>query len=368
MIDIIDITTDKIRVAIIRENGLFYGGTERFLQIMASECNKDMFVIDYYTTDLMAFADREKYLLDNGVNIIKFKCDNHRFKWFPFTLLNKDKWGDFWNKFNPDNYDVIQITNFGWSEEPTSNFNDDMNVCEFTVFPPYNEIPGVKYHILNSNYVKEQWIHSGGSNYNSCVIPVPVKKFTNENLRSALNISNDKIVCGFHQRKDDTLFSPVQLEAFKQLEDNCNTVHMVIMNASDLYKKQAALLNIKNISFIPYQENVSLFLNTLDIYTHGRKDGETYGMAIAEAMIHRLPCISHRTPYYNAMSSIIGNGGFVVSNIKEYTDVLFELVYHNDLRRIIGENAFNIAYNNYSYDTVIPKIEEVWKKVALDYI
>lgn len=362
-----------IRVAIIRENGLFYGGTEKFLQIMAAETNKDEFQIDYYTTDKMRSPDREKYLLDNNVNIIKFKV-NEGYKSFPFKYLNKyrNNWSDFWNKFNKVNnktpYDVIQITNFGWKEEPFQSFKDDYKVCEFTVFPPYVKFPGVKHHILNSEWLRDQWLfrfaegHSGRRS-KTTVIPVPVKKTSDKNLRKELGISEDTIVFGFHQRNDNGLFSPVQLDAFSKLEKECDDVMMLVLNGCDLYKKQAENLNIKNIKFIPYQDEVSPFLNTLDVYAHGRKDGETYGMVLAEAMLHGLPCISHTTPYYNAMNSVIGSGGFVVNSGHEYFQVMEDMLI-DSYRNATSKNALRIANENYTYDIVIPKIEEVWRKVA----
>ena len=60
------------RVAVIRHNGLFMGGTEKFLQIISACVNHNEFEIDYYTTNEDRFEDREQYLLNNDVNIIKF--------------------------------------------------------------------------------------------------------------------------------------------------------------------------------------------------------------------------------------------------------------------------------------------------------
>ncbi len=347
------------RIAVIRHNGLFMGGTEKFLQIISACVNHNEFEIDYYTTDEDKFQDRENYLLSNDVNIIKFdKISNSRF--IPNTL----KWKDLWKKLDKKAYDVIQITNFGWQEYPYNGFNKSDPLCEFCVFPPYVKFPGVKHTVLNSEWLREEWIKTGGDRQKSTAIPVPVLRPTSsENLRDQLNIPDDAIVCGMHQRNDDRIYSSVPLEAFKEVVKNQPDVHFILLNGSDKYRIQAGFCNIPNVHFIDYIEDISPFLNTLDIYTHGRYDGETYGMAIAEAMIHKLPCISHTSPIYNAMESTIKTGGYVVSNVDAYASILEELIINDRMRRCIGDRAYNVSNSLYTYDVVIPKIEYVWKNL-----
>jgi hypothetical protein len=346
------------KAAIVRHNGLFYGGTEKFLQIMAAKTS-DIFDVDYYTTDLMRSEDRENYLVDNSVNVIKFKL-GYNYNRFPLKYFDFE-WRDFWRRYNERSYDVTQVTNFGWQEKPYNQFKS--NVCEFTVFPPYVEFRGVSHHILNSEWLRQKWIKTGGDPEKSTAIPVPVEKTSSLNLRESLGIEKDTLVCGFHQRADDNIFSPVQLEAYSRIEDEFDTM-MLVLNGSKLYKEQADKLCIKHIKFIDYVEEVSPFLNTLDIYTHGRKDGETYGMVLAEAMLHGLPVMSHLTPYYNAMRSVIKDGGVVVNNINQYSTILGMLLENPSLRNEYGRRARFIAEENYTYKVVIPKIEEVWRKVA----
>lgn len=345
------------RIAVIRHNGLFYGGTEKFLQIMAAEVDHDEFEIDYYTSDVDRREDREQYLIDNDVNIIKFNIGKN-YNTFPLKHINF-MWRDLWKKLNKSNYDLIQITNFGWNELPYSGFHETDKLCEFTVFPPYVKFPGVRHHILNSEWLRDEWVKTGGSYEHSSAIPVPCKVTNTDNLRDVLNIDDGVVVCGFHQRADDRIFSPTQLHSYKQVESD--QTHMVVLNGSRLYKEQAINLNIKNITFLDYAEEVSTFLNTLDIYTHGRRDGETYGMVLAEAMLHKCPCISHTSPIYNAMRSTIGPGGVVTRCESEYTNVLKYWIEHPSVRLDYTKKAYDYAHANYTYHSVIPRIENVWK-------
>lgn len=348
------------RVAVIRHNGLFMGGTEKFLQIISACVNHSTFEVDYFTTDEDKFQDREQYLLDNGVNIIKFH-KSHDSKYIP----NRLKWKDLWKKLgNINDYDVVQITNFGWQEYPYNGFSEHDPLCEFCVFPPYVRFPGVKHTVLNSEWVRGAWADTGGDINKSTAIPVPVEYPTTIlNLREQLNIPYESVVCGMHQRNDDRIYSPIPLNAFNEIVKKYPSVHFVLLNGSEQYRVQAGILNIPNVHFVDYLDDISPFLNTLDIYTHGRYDGETYGMALAEAMIHKLPCISHVSPIYNAMESTIQNGGVVVESLEDYINAIEMYVVDETLRKMIGNNAYNVAKSTYTYEVIIPKIEYVWKNL-----
>ena len=357
--------TSKIKVAIVRHNGLFMGGTEKFLQIMAAEVNKDEFEVDYYTTNYMRFKDREQYLKDHDVNIIKF----HKpyFGNLPKLWMNKLNHIWLWLKFKKNYYDVVQITNFSWDEYPYNNFYGE-NVCQFVVFTPFCDFPCVRASILNSEWLRQKWIETGGSDERSVVIPVPTwKPMHGIGLRNELGISFDTFVCGFHQRKHDDIFSPTQLNAYKLIETD--KTHMIVLNGSDLYKEQASDIEIKHITFLDYMKNeyeMTKFFNTLNLYTHGRKDGETYGTVFVESMAHGVPCISHWSGIQDAMEETIGKGGCVVDNDSEkYAKKIQEYMKMDKVNMdYVQRAATSEVMSRFTYDIVVPKIEEMWRNVA----
>lgn len=352
----------RIKVAIVRHNGLFMGGTEKFLQIMAAEVDKDKFEVDYFTTNQDRFKDREQYLKDHDVNVIKY----HKLYDYKQTdKLNELNHAEFWWKFNRKEYDVVQITNFSWWEYPYNSFGDQ-NVCEFAVFTPYCRFPGVDKTILNSEWLRDRWVETGGNRDKSVVIPVPVwRPLTIGNMRKELGIESDVFVCGFHQRNHDDIFSDVQLQAYKQIESDKTC--MVVLNGSRLYREQAVELGIKNIRFIDYLKTefeMSKFFNTLNLYTHGRKDGETYGTVFAEAMIHGLPCLTHHTGIQEAMEETIGSGGKVVDTVDEYAFEIQRFIDNKDRRLFYSKCATMEANERFTYEIAVKKIENTWKNIA----
>ena len=89
-------------------------------------------------------------------------------------------------------------------------------------------------------------------------------------------------------------FSPIPLEAYSLIESS-NTLFL-LLGGSSKYKEQSVKLGIKNIEFIPTTpllESIHKFLNSLDVYAHGRRDGEQCSTAIIEA----IPRPSSYKPY-----------------------------------------------------------------------
>ena len=139
--------------------------------------------------------------------------------------------------------------------------------------------------------------------------------------KKSFNTGN-KFVFGMHQRDDDNIFSPIPLEAYSLIESS-NTLFL-LLGGSSKYKEQSVKLGIKNIEFIPTTpllESIHKFLNSLDVYAHGRRDGEQCSTAIIEAMYHGLPVISHTAPSMGQAEQI-GEGGLIVKNVSEYAGAM----------------------------------------------
>jgi len=181
-----------------------------------------------------------------------------------------------------------------------------------------------------------------------------------------LGIPADAIVAGFHQRNDENIFSPLPLQAFAKIQQS--NFHFIIW-ASPLYRKQANKLKIKNMHFLekPSTEaNISQFLNSLDIFAHGRRDGETFGTVLAEAMIHGLPCLSHSSLVgnNNAQPETMGPSGLFAHNLDEYTEMLDDLFKNEALRKKLSAKAKIHAEQYYSVSACVQKVSLTYQKLA----
>lgn len=357
----------KIKIAFIKFGGMAAGGTERWLQIMAANLPKDKFDIDYYYCDAKPYIDRKdsdtcpdrlKYMQENNVNLIKFEVKGIDSKTKTYNWIESN----FWDIFDETKYDLIQTAKAGPEEYPY--FLLKKPIIEFVALEAGVDFErNIAYSFHPSAWQRKEWLKKGGNPYKSCVIPVPVsEKLTNENLREELDIPDDAIVAGYHQRNSDYIYSPIPLNAFSKIESE--NKYFIILGGSNKYREQAESLNLKNIRFIEHSGDsklVSKFLNTLDIFAHGRYDGETYGTVFAEALMHRLPCLSHQSyAGANAHKDTMGPCGLWALNENDYVQKLRELYESKDLRDDLSKNARDFAEENYSLKQCINKSEKIY--------
>lgn len=358
---------NKINIAFIKYGGLSAGGSERWLQYIAGNLDKNLFNIDYFYCDASPYLgsdykhpdtdkNRLDYLRSKNINLIKFNVTYKDIR-HPYHIWKKT---NFWEKFKVQNYNFVQTVKAGHKEYPY--YKIKLPIIEYVTLDAGIDRSSNIYHSFHlSNWQRNKWIQNKGIKEKSSVVHIPAFKHTNENLRKELSIEDNAIILGFHQRNDDNIFSKIPLNVFKDIF--CENLYFILLGGSSKYREQAKKLNLKNIIFLQHNSDekyISKFLNTLDIYTHGRFDGETFGTCIAEAMMHSLPCVSHFSNIANGHIETIKDGGKVVESISEYCDYVNLLISNPTYMQSIGKKASQIAYENYDLKSVINKIENFY--------
>ena len=360
----------KKKIAFIKYCGATAGGTEKYLQTIAANLDKSKFEVDFYFSgpaELIGtkYAHQEPnqkridYLKNNNVNLIEFNVEK-------IDYSNKEEvvWinTNFWEVFNEDNYDLIQIARSSKNEYPFNQIKKVPIIDSIHIPWGAEENENVVKIFIQSNDLKNKWIEFGGNEdkiVTNCT-PIDEKKVYNKNLREQLGLEN-YFIFGLHQRMDDHIYSDIPLECYSKIESNRTA--FLIMGGSEKYSQQAEKLKIKNFFQIDFDfedDCEEIFLNTLDVFAHGRKDGETFGLAIAEAMRNSLPIVSHKNVYNNAHIETIDSGGKVVGSHRMYT---FELIKLMNLKRYYNQrmnNSRNLYLKNFESRKKIQKIEEIY--------
>lgn len=365
--------TKPLRIAFVKFGGLSAGGTERWLQMMAANLPREKFAVDYYYCDAAPYigsdyrhADtdphRLAYMQAHGVNLIRF------------TVGAKDirrrthDWVDtnFWKLFREEDYDLVQAGKAGPAEYPFHLLKRP--VVELVALNVgADRSRNIAFSVHFSQWQRREWVRAGGNYQRSDVIPVPVEAPTSDHdLRGELGIPSHAVVAGFHQRADDNIFSPIPLEAFARLRDPDGW--FILMGGGSLYRRQAQRLGLANVRFVEHSgdpNRISAFLNTLDIFAHGRRDGETFGTVLAEAMMHGKPCLSHRSEIgANAQRETMGPGGIFADGLDEYTRTFQQLFSNPTLRHRLGEKGRAHAQQYYSLDAAVERLGGIYEQVA----
>lgn len=364
-------TNKKIKIAFIKYGGLASSGTEKFLQNIAIKLPKDTFEVDYLYCDATPYIGSDfvhvntdsrniQPMLDAGVNLVKFdvKFKDATKRDFPWIETN------FWDIFYKKKYDIIQTGRAGSPEYPFNKIRNTPIVDSIHFIAGIDNQFNISRVLHITKWSANIWVKRGGDKRRVEIIshPMIVNGNLGKSLRVDFNLEN-KIIYGFHQRNSDEIFSDIPLQAYKEIE-NENT-HFILMGGGEKYREQARNIGIKNITFLDFsgdREKIYSFLKTLDIYAHGRYDGEVNSTAMAEAMYFGLPIISHISPIHNGHVECIGNAGKVVSTVKEYAKTMIDYS-NNDIKKIISENAKKRFDDLYEEEKQMKKIIDIYMNV-----
>lgn len=192
-----------------------------------------------------------------------------------------------------------------------------------------------------------------------------------ENLRASLGISLDTFVMGRIGRPDDYIFDPISLRALRVIEDEWNdNVLYLVQSPPPAMIKTAHELGLKKLMFmtepIVSDYDITSFFNTIDVLAHARRDGETFGLNIAESMIHGKPVVSHRSRVANGHETFVRQCGYFAGtdNYRGYAKYIHLLYRDKTLRHELGERGRRYATDHFLLDAIGRKLE-IYYQTAL---
>ena len=363
-----------MNIAFVKYGGLCSGGTERFLQTLSVTLKEHEFNVDYYYCDACPYLGSDyvhpttdvtikKYLEDNDVNLIKFSVEYKDVRTHTHEWVNTN----FWDLFDENKYDVVITGRAGHQEYPYYKMNNVPLINILTLNAGVDNQNNNFRNIHLSNWSGQRWIESGGDPSRLDILGI-IQKLPDikTNFRKKYNL-NKKFVYGFHQRDSEHISSTIPIEAYAKIESDDTA--FIMMGGSNVHLKKAEELKLKNFYHIPHSGDVKIihkFLNTIDVFSHGRKDGETFGAVFVEAMYHSKPCLSH-TAESNGHIEVIGDCGKVVSEndvdtyAKEMLNLKNDPIYYKELS-LKARNRYDTLY---SYKININKFLNIIKDMRM---
>jgi len=113
---------------------------------------------------------------------------------------------------------------------------------------------------------------------------------------------------------------------------------------------------------------VTRFFNTIDVLAHFGRQGETFGLSIAEAMIHGKPVVSHRSRVANGHAELVKACGFLAGadDHRAYARYLRRLRDDERRRKDLGEAGREFASRRFLLPLVGAALEAHYARLLRD--
>jgi glycosyltransferase involved in cell wall biosynthesis len=292
-------------------SGLSFGGTEKFLQIIAKYLSTYTSYRIYfmYSDNLESkqgnttSKNRRYYLENSALDFITFTYSKIQ-ESYPFIIENMNP--TIFKVIEEKNIDLLIVTGSGYSQFPI-NIIKDVPIIMLNIFGSPSSQKNIIQHVSISEEVAKKI---------SIIVPpekitvmyIPSEKPTNESgkvsvIRKRFNIKETDFVFGRIGRSSDDIFDPIAINAFEEMVVRYPQCHYLIMSAPQILKKIVEERNIPHVHFLEASSDESdiwAFHQSIDVLAHARKDGESCGLNIIESLLCGNPIITHQSHLWNA--------------------------------------------------------------------
>ncbi len=363
-------------ILIYHPSGLSFGGTEKFLQIIAKYLNKDMYHVYYMYSNKQDtryghndVCGRKPYLLHTGVEFIDFTYD-----------VKEDFYPYVYTKTTPSLYEVILhkkidliiTAGSGYSEFPF-NIVHDIPIIMCNIFGSPSTQHNIIKHICISKEVQKKIDYIVPA-HKSEIIYIPSEQPAKDDekisaIRTRFNIKRDDFVFGRIGRASDAIFDPIAIRAFQTIVKKFPHCHYIIMSSPPILKKIVADEHIPNVHFLEAssdENDIWAFHNSIDVLAHFRNDGESCGLNIIESMMCGNPILTHTSHIWNAHLEYLQPEFSRIAekdNVDQYAAHMAEMVECD----VAHMQSMRTACSAYAHSIFLPnvavnKIEDIIKQ------
>jgi glycosyltransferase involved in cell wall biosynthesis len=371
---------NKIRVLHYLRN-LALGGTEKTCQLFFEHADKSKFEVAVAYEKSGTHPRLEEF--EKGAKVCGgklFEVDSrpeHDIDYLAKREFNGKSLQAVIDDFKPD---ILHVYRSGYHEFPSPGHHVNVpHFVETNVFGFHDSNPKIDRTLFMSKWLMDYTSRKLGFKHNRFdFVNNPVEMpCTDDTLTIAKKWKSDgAIIAGRCGRPDNGIYNAVSVDAVRLLRMQGYDIRFIAVAPPSNMVDDLIRYEIPFYVVEPTTSPLvlSTFYNSVDIYTHARADGETFGVNIAEAMIHGKPVITHI-----AVPSVPGMGvfqsqvelvthcetGFVVNNNPaEYAEALKHLIDNSDTRTKMGEAGQCKAEAEYEVKACMAKLERVYQEIA----
>ena len=329
--------------------GLGIGGTQKTLQIFSKYLDRSRF--DVFACGLRVGGPRVVELEKLGVPVVVQPPD--------LDALIRDLKIDVYHVYRAGDYapGTLPRKRNGWPKVVETNIFDAIDHAENSL---------IDAHVFFSEWCRQdylgQYCRFPGQRYEVLYGPIDFDEFPPVPREFSWTI-------GRCSRADDQKWHRACVDMLPKVWAKVPQMRCRFRGATDTIKARLRDLGIEErVELSEPTVGVADFYAGLDIYTHGARVGEGYGVVIAEAMASRLPVVTIATPQRkkcNAQGEVVEHNvtGFVVRYAWQYADAVIELLENRDLRERFAARGYEKAREQFEASRLTRKLETLYMEL-----
>ncbi len=335
----------KIRV-MLACNLLDLGGTEKAIQIFAKYLDKSRFEV--FACGRLRGGVRVAELQKLGIPVVVRPPDITK-------LVHELK------------IDIYHISRAGDYEPGTLPEKTDgrPRIVETNIFNAIDkqENDRIDCYLFPSRWSKDIYVRRHGmrqnARYEALYLPVDFEEFPAYRKEFTATF-------GRCSRADDQKWHDVCIDSLPKIFRKVPEARCVFQGATDRVKARLAGLGLAGrVELTDTSVQVRDFYRRLDVFSHGARVGEGYGVVIAEAMANSLPVVTIATPRRkksNAQGEIVEHKvtGFVCRWRWQYAGAVIELLQNHELRRQFSQRSYEKAREDFEASKLTRKLEQIY--------
>lgn len=373
----------KPKKVLIQLNQLGYGGTEKGILTFAQHLNRSqfdpyLFYLDqrgsghYWRLKLSSSFSQKQAQRFHTKYVERFSREDHFQQVFTKKKTFHGEKSEFLTAIKEIKPDIVHL-NRGDETDYYTDFVPalpaEIKVVESSIF---GKIGPTQYiERLSQVYFLSSWLEkkSTWATDKSRVLYLPaIEKSQISDLRKELGIPENALVIGRASRPDldhDQFLEQVYLQIPESLN---KSVYFLCLGSKPKYSQKFLDLfgqRVLTLNATTDENRVSAFYQTLDVFTHRRPEGETFGLVIAEAMMHGIPVISHFSDVDNAQAEVLDNLEFISEfhDHTYYSKKLVQLLSNSELRKSLGQRYHHRAKSHFSAEVVTSQLENYYREL-----
>ncbi len=335
----------KIRVLHVC-NQLGIGGTEKAIQIFAKYMDRSRFEV--LVCGLKAGGIRVSQIKQLGVPVFLQPSNINR-------LVEEHK---------IDVYHVHRAGDYEPGTLPDKN-RGGAKIVETNIFNSIDtqENDRIDCHLFPSRWSKNRYASDyallANVRYEALYLPVDFDEFP-------LVTKPFTTTIGRCSRADDQKWHDVCVKSLPKIFKKVPATRCIYQGATEKVKRRLKALGLSDrVELAEPVVHVKDFYSRLDVFTHGSRVGEGYGVVMAEAMANGLPVVTISTPQRkkcNAQGEVVEHNvtGFVCRFQWQYAGAVIELLCNHDLRKQFARRSYEKAREEFDAFKLTRKLEQIY--------